>query len=73
MLTRVFDDASERGHAITPRGMAFWADTGPFGVTCRDCRFYHKGHCRRYQQLTGRPGKNFRADTRSCKYFERPE
>ncbi len=73
MLTRMFDDVSENGHAQTPRGMAFWADTGPLGAKCRDCRSYSKGHCLRYQQLMGRRGMNFRADTPSCKYFKRPE
>ena len=34
MLTQIFDEASERGYAITPAGMAFWAGTGPVGKVC---------------------------------------
>ncbi len=72
MLTIMFDDATERGYALTPPGMAFWADTGPVGKTCRDCVHYHQkqGRCLKYQQLMGCKGKRFRADTPSCKYFE---
>ena len=26
--------------AMTPNGMAFWADTGPGNTTCRECIFF---------------------------------
>ena len=70
MLTHMFDETSERGCAITPPGMAFWADTGPPGVTCESCWFYQKKRCRKYKQLTGINGKHFPAYMPSCKYFE---
>ena len=70
MLTTMFDDASERGYAITPAGMAYWSDTGPVGKLCRNCWFYKQRRCLKYKLLTGCKGKRFPAGTPSCKYFE---
>ena len=69
MLTTMFDEASERGYAITPSGMAYWSDTGPVGTLCGDCRFFKQRRCLKYKQLTGGKGKRFPAGTLSCKYF----
>ena len=38
--TKMFDDETERGLRITPRGMAHWSGTGPEGKTCRECAHY---------------------------------
>ncbi len=69
MLTLMFDEASERGYAITPVGMAFWSGTGPVGKLCKNCLLYEQRRCLKYKQLTGRKGKRFPAGTLSCKYF----
>ena len=71
MLTQMFNEASERGYAITPPGMAFWANTGPISEICKSCSFYQEGRCLKYKQLTGRNGEHFSAYMPSCKYFER--
>ncbi len=71
MLTQMFDEMSERGYAITPSGIAFWAGTGPPDVTCKSCSFYRKKRCLKYKQLTSRNGQCFSAHTPACKYLER--
>jgi hypothetical protein len=38
--TEMFDPVAERGWQVTPEGMAFWAETGPVGRTCRECVSY---------------------------------
>ncbi len=70
MLTRIFDEVSEHGFQETPPGMAFWVGTGPYGATCKGCTFYEGRRCLKYRRLTGYRGKQFRAETPSCKYFE---
>lgn len=74
MLTRIFDQAAEDGHARTPPGMAYWIGTGPTGMQCQDCRHFDGdaagGWCRKVKAMTGRRRKNIPAGCAACKYFE---
>jgi hypothetical protein len=56
-------------------GMAFFANTGPFGATCGDCshRRFKQGKgmaCAMYHKLTGRHGAAVDRHWSACKYFE---
>jgi hypothetical protein len=58
-------------------GMAYFANTGPFGTTCGDCRHrgYAKGKgrtnaCAMYWKLTVQHGGQVDKYWASCKYFE---
>lgn len=63
-------------------GMAYFAGTGPVGMTCEKCQFYgyaretRRGDrmrtvsgCRKFWDLTGHPGPSFTRDAVACKYF----
>lgn len=53
-------------------GMAFFAATGPAGMTCGKC--VHRGptgRCAMYRKLmSGKHGPPVEPDWRACKYFE---
>jgi len=58
-------------HVIrTHAGMAHFATTGPDGTWCSECALFIRRRCAKYEQLAGRQGKVFPAETPSCKYFE---
>lgn len=64
--------------AMTPLGMAHFTGTGPAGTQCLDCAFFvvgdkmiSSGTCRKYMQLTRRPGIRFNGRMASCRYIER--
>ena len=52
---------------LTVPGMAFWADTGPFGTTCGNCR--HKGYRRKVVSKAGEFVK-MRPSQGCAKYWE---
>lgn len=70
-------------HALTHRGMAYFASTGPAGEYCRDCVFFagparlgakDDYRCHKHKHLTGKSGEPFSGFTPCCKFFEkRPE
>lgn len=85
ILTRPQGEEQAVREERTVHGMAFWASTGPFGTTCRQCRFWgwSKGfkrdeegrleprRCANYKRFShGRNGDGVPAETASCKYFE---
>ena len=82
----VLDPDLESKVARTPRGMAFWAGTGPDGKTCRECKFFtfegyksnrgHKGgllkngKCQKFSALAQIDGPPISFELSSCKHFE---
>ena len=75
MLTTMFDEVSERGLLETPKGMAYWAGTGPASMKCRDCVFFSKaktakkGLCGKYADMMRKKAPDFDSHARACKYF----
>jgi hypothetical protein len=56
------------------RGMAFYAGTGPLGMTCGDCDHLDradrkKARCAMVKKLTGRRGEVVTPQNLACKYF----
>lgn len=80
-LTHIFDPVTEIGWRDTPKGMAYWAGTGPPGTTCRFCAFFEankrgtRGYCGKYTELMPQVKKavKFERDTKSCHYYELKE
>jgi len=79
------EDMALKQSATVP-GMAFWAMTGPEGVTCRECVFWgwtkkfrrdRWGHlaprlCSKYIRMSGgKKGDGVPHDAYACKYFEK--
>lgn len=57
--------------AITHRGQAHFAGTGPAGMTCAKCTLHgHKGRCEAFKRLMQKAGPQVPADAAACKYFE---
>lgn len=62
--------------AITHRGQAHFAGTGPAGMTFGSCVLYGGGKgnrrqpCRKFRELTGKAGPLLPKDAQSCKYYE---
>jgi hypothetical protein len=75
MLTNLFDEVSERGFRVTPRGMAYWSGSGPALKKCRDCVFFSgkarkKGTCGKFAKMMQNNGPKFGGYVPACKYFE---
>lgn len=57
-------------------GMAYFAQTGPFGTVCSKCAFYvsdgsaNERRCSKYRDLAKVWGAKIRKRQPSCKYFE---
>jgi hypothetical protein len=58
-------------------GMAFFANSGPFGETCGNCQHLDRagrrkgqGRCLMFRKLTGRCGEKIDPGYSACKYFE---
>lgn len=62
--------------AVTHRGQAHFAGTGPAGAICGSCSHYGGGKengrqpCRKFRDLTGKTGPVLPKDASACKYFE---
>jgi hypothetical protein len=65
-LTRGYSDEIERQLAVTYEGMAFFADTGPFGETCGNCSFF--GYYKVEHNLAGAVVSSVRV--RGCAKFK---
>jgi hypothetical protein len=61
----------EAAAAKTHVGMMYFANTGPFGRTCKECTSYDQEDrlCLRYAKATGRM-KSFPGSAAACRYFE---
>ena len=70
-----------RKAAMTHKGMAHFAGTGPAGKHCRECVFWQKtgrwfgsgpapARCGKFQQLTRRPGPSVPHNAHACRHFE---
>lgn len=57
----------------THAGMAYFANTGPLGLTCGKCGFYTRGRCGKFRELTKQGGGVVPKQTPSCKYFASDE
>lgn len=82
----VLDQDLEAKVARTPRGMAFWAGTGPEGKTCRECKFFtfngykssrgmkggllKNGRCQKFTSLALMEGPPISYELSACKHFE---
>jgi hypothetical protein len=53
-------------------GMAHFANSGPFGETCGNCRHLSAGRCAMFKKLTGRRGETISKKYAACKYFAKP-
>ena len=77
-LTQMFDPEVEHGYRNTLPGMAFWAGSGPIGLTCVDCEHLdlpkdskkEKALCREFKRLARVQGRKFSKHSAACKYFE---
>ena len=61
-LTRGYSDEIERQLVVTYEGMAFFADSGPAGETCRNCLFF--GYFKSVYNKAGVVARSVR--TRGC-------
>jgi hypothetical protein len=50
-LTKGYSDERERQIKLTCVGMASWADEGPFGTVCSECK--HWGYHRQHRNASG--------------------
>jgi hypothetical protein len=67
------DDLARQSFA----GMAHFAGTGPTGSSCSKCQNWDfvnqkagSARCKKYQNITGKPGSTVPDSARGCKYFE---
>lgn len=68
-LTRI--DGVPDGTQVKP-GMAYFADTGPGGMTCGSCLHRNPMHggCAIYQKQTGQLGPRVALRWKACKFYK---